>query len=245
MEYVSFPYGKISIGVLIFFVYFSAFIYAKRIGCDFSIKYYLRVCFIFVILEFFLIVDPILDYNCAVGESSIWYSGYITDRNYKKNGIKLVDCFDTLGKKREMYVWNAGKTNSYVLFSKEGYRTSVIKKDILIAVRKYCEKGVKKEKRHKVFFLLELDKYHIYDASSQLGRDVNIVSAVVEKRRDGCFYNTSSSDDLIWYNENDDMSQNGDSILIMYDKKDRIKYNIYKKNPSKGEFDRYKFSSDF
>lgn len=245
MEDISFHYGKISIGVLIFFVCILSLFYAKKIGCDFSSKYYLKVFLMLVITEFFLIIDPILEYNCAVGDSSIWYSGYISDRNSIKNNTKLVDCYDTLGMKRRIYIWNAGKLNSYVLFSNYGSRTSVIKKDIFSSVRKYCEKGVKKGKRHKVFFLMELDKYHIYDDSSSLGQSVNIVSAVVEKRSDCCFYDVPYSDDLIWYNERDVMSQNGDSILIIYDKTDRFKYNIYKRKPSKVEFDRYFNSSNY
>ena len=104
---------------------------------------------------------------------------------------------------------------------------------------------MKKDKREKVFFLLELDNQHIFDDSSYLGKERCVVSTVVEKRKKCCFYNAPASEDLIWYNEKDKISHNGDSLLIIYDKKDRVKYNIYKRNPSKEDFDKFKNGLDF
>ncbi|MEE1085272.1 MAG: hypothetical protein UH850_16250 [Paludibacteraceae bacterium] len=139
----------------------------------------------------------------------------------------------------------AGKYDSYLLFSKRGISYAAIRRNIREAVKNYCYRGVKKDKREKVFFLLELDNHNISDDSSCLGKERCVVSTVVEKRKKSSFYNAPASENLIWYNEKDKISHNGDFVLIMYDKKDRVKYNIYKRNPSKEDFEKFKNGLDF
>ena len=59
------------------------------------------------------------------------------------------------------------------------------------------------------------------------------------------FCRSDTDNELIWYNEKDKISHNGGFVLIMYDKKDRVKYNIYKRNPSKKDFEKFKNGLDF
>lgn len=244
-NYISFPYIRIGIGIIILILCFLLIHYAKKWKVEMSKKDYLGLFFVFCLCEFVFLVDPLLDYNSVNGDSSIWYSGYIpTERKYNSVNCKRVEYYDTLGKKKECPVMYAGKYDSYLLFSEKGIYCVAIRRNIQEAVKKYCYRGVKKDKREKVFFLLELDNHHISDDSSCLGKECRVVSAVVDRRKKCCFYNVPASEDLIWYNEKDRISHNEDSLLIIYDKKERFKYNVYKRNPSKEEFEKFKYGID-
>ncbi|MDD5997436.1 MAG: hypothetical protein PUC42_11080 [Bacteroidales bacterium] len=251
MNYISFPYTKfgikLGIGFIILILYFLFIHYVKKSKVETSLKEHLELFLVLCICEFAFLVDPLLDYNNVHGDSSIWYSGYIypKERQYNDRFCRRVVYYDTLGRKRTCPVMNAGKYDSYLLFSKKGISRVALIRNIQEAVKNYCYRGVKKDKREKVFFLLELDNHHISDDSSCLGKECRVVSAVVDRCKKCCFYNVPASKDLIWYNEKDRISHNEDSLLIIYDKKERFKYNVYKRNPSKEEFEKFKYGIDF
>lgn len=239
----EFDFVLLSFGLIVLIFFIVLVYYIKKYDAENKKKDYAILSVSICIIEFFFIVDPILDYNCAYGESSIWYSGYIPNDNYTKKSVKLVELYDEARTKR-FTVWKAGNINSYVLFSCDGSRTTAIKRNINDIIKNYCAKGITKDKRKKVIFLLELENKQVYDDSSLLGKEHRIISAVVEKHMKAYFYNVICSDNLIWYNSNDNVSQIGDSVLIMFDIQERYKYNIFKRNPTKDEFEKYKYGVD-
>lgn len=185
------------------------------------------------------------DYIVAYDNESVLYSGIILPKKSSYKGYAFVEYFQN-NKSKISQIFKAGQTGSYVLFAKSMSNYDVvIEQNVGDAVYYYCKGGVHMNKRGKVEFLLTLNEQHISSGTFFLDNDISIISAVVMKKSDRIYYDAFLDNELIWYNEIDKMSNDGDSVLIMYEKKERFKYNVYKRNPSKEDFEKFKYGIDF
>lgn len=196
-------------------------------------------------ISIFILAIFAWDYKVAYDKESVLYSGIVLPKKSSNKGFSFVEYFRN-NKTKISEIWKAGQTGSYVLFAKSMSNYDVvIEQNVGDAVYYYCKGGVHMNKRGKVEFLLTLNEQHISSGTFFLDNDISIISAVVMKKSDRIYYDAFLDNELIWYNEIDKMSNDGDSVLIMYEKKERFKYNVYKRNPSKEEFEKFKYGIDF